>query len=136
MTEWKKYRRKGDTCLRPYVIGEDLKGVSISDVDLIVGSPKEGDMIARNPKNHDDQWLVSAKYFAENFEPVGVDWLGWFEALAKECEFWKAKSKASTVKATNELIFSDKASNALAGKKLVVSIGDPEAFEKDDDDDE
>jgi hypothetical protein len=27
-------------------------------------------MIARNPKNHDDQWLVAAKYFADNFEPV------------------------------------------------------------------
>ena len=25
--------------------------------------------IARNPKNHDDQWLVAAKYFADNFEP-------------------------------------------------------------------
>jgi hypothetical protein len=28
-----------------------------------------GDMIARNPKNHADQWLVSAEYFADNFEP-------------------------------------------------------------------
>jgi len=31
------------------------------------GSPKEGDMIARNPANHKDQWLVAAKYFKENF---------------------------------------------------------------------
>jgi hypothetical protein len=27
-------------------------------------------MIARNPKNHADQWLVEAKYFADNFEPL------------------------------------------------------------------
>jgi hypothetical protein len=25
-------------------------------------------MIARNPKNHDDQWLVAAQYFSDNFE--------------------------------------------------------------------
>jgi hypothetical protein len=27
-------------------------------------------MIARNPKNNDDKWLVAAKYFADNFEPI------------------------------------------------------------------
>ena len=42
--------------------------VSISDVDLANGSPKEGDMIARNPKNHLDQWLVAEQYFNDNFE--------------------------------------------------------------------
>jgi hypothetical protein len=44
--------------------------VSISLPDLEAGSPKAGDMIARNPKNHDDQWLVAAAYFADNFEPA------------------------------------------------------------------
>ncbi len=44
--------------------------VSISAEDLKSGSPKLGDMIARNPKNHNDQWLVAAAYFADNFEPV------------------------------------------------------------------
>jgi hypothetical protein len=28
------------------------------------------DMIARNPQNHADKWLVTAKYFADNFEPL------------------------------------------------------------------
>lgn len=42
--------------------------VSISDVDLANGSPKLGDMIARNPKNHLDQWLVAEQYFNDNFE--------------------------------------------------------------------
>ena len=42
--------------------------VSISDADLLNGSPKLGDMIARNPKNHLDQWLVAEQYFKNNFE--------------------------------------------------------------------
>ena len=44
--------------------------VSISDADRAKGSPKIGDMIARNPKNHDDQWLVANEYFKENFEEM------------------------------------------------------------------
>jgi hypothetical protein len=51
--------------------GEVLSSrVSISAPDREAGSPKEGDMIARNPANHDDQWLVSAAYFAANFEAI------------------------------------------------------------------
>ena len=42
--------------------------VSISEEDLKAGSPKIGDMIARNPKNHADMWLVAQKYFEDNFE--------------------------------------------------------------------
>lgn len=41
--------------------------VSISDEDLRSGSPKIGDMIARKPSNHLDQWLVSEDYFLDNF---------------------------------------------------------------------
>lgn len=70
MTDFQQYRRKEIAELRPYVPGEPLKGVSISQVDRDAGSPKVGDMIARNPRNHSDQWLVSAQYFAENFEPI------------------------------------------------------------------
>lgn len=44
--------------------------VSISDDDLKNGSPKIGDMIARNPKNHNDQWLIANKYFNDNFEII------------------------------------------------------------------
>ena len=47
--------------------------VSISDVDKENGSPKFGDMIARNPKNHADQWLVAEQYFEDNFEEVSND---------------------------------------------------------------
>jgi hypothetical protein len=70
MSEFNQYRRSQIGELRPYVPGEDMCGISISQVDREAGSPKPGDMIARNPKNHDDQWLVAAAYFAENYEPL------------------------------------------------------------------
>lgn len=41
--------------------------ISISKTDRENGSPKIGDMIARNPKNHDDQWLVAEQYYKDNF---------------------------------------------------------------------
>ena len=67
---WNYYRRKGLSEMRPYVEGDAMLGISVSQPDKDAGSPKLGDMIARNPKNHEDQWLVAAKYFAENLEPA------------------------------------------------------------------
>lgn len=46
------------------LIGE---GVSISEADLIHGSPRGGDMIARNPEDHTDKWLVAKNYFEDKF---------------------------------------------------------------------
>ena len=71
MADFTRYRRKQIAELRPYEPGENLAEVSISAPDKEAGSPKVGDMIARNPKNHADKWLVAAQYFADNFEPVG-----------------------------------------------------------------
>ncbi len=69
--EFKKYRRSQIAEMRPYEEGEILNDrVSISKSDLENGSPKVGDMIARNPKEHKDQWLIAADYFAENFEDM------------------------------------------------------------------
>ena len=71
MEEWKQYKRKGLSEMRPYRDGEVLDpAVSISEADRLNGSPKVGDMIARNPKNSDDQWLVAKKYFVDNLEPA------------------------------------------------------------------
>lgn len=70
MSEFKQYKRVQIAELRPYVVGEDLHGISISDPDMAAGSPKPGDMIARNPKNHDDKWIVAAQYFCDNFEAM------------------------------------------------------------------
>jgi len=68
MSEFKKYERTGVSELRPYIAGEELllAGVSISKADMDNGSPRIGDHIARNPKNHEDKWLVSAKYVKDN----------------------------------------------------------------------
>ena len=65
---FRRYARNGFAEARPYRAGEVLPPeVSISDVDKINGSPKVGDMIARDPDNHADQWLIAADYFAKNY---------------------------------------------------------------------
>ena len=69
-TAWNQYKRIGLSEMRPYVKGEDISHVRMSEPDRVNGSPKIGDMIARNPKNHNDQWLVSEKYFQDNLEPI------------------------------------------------------------------
>lgn len=71
MSDFRQYQRSQKAELRPYIPGEVLSDrVSISAADREAGSPKPGDMIARNPADHKDQWLVSAAYFEANFEPV------------------------------------------------------------------
>ena len=68
---FKPYRRTQIAELKPYVPGQnDMRMVSVSEADRDNGSPKAGDMIARNPKNHADQWLVSRAYFEANFEEM------------------------------------------------------------------
>jgi len=73
---FKPYRRKAIAELRP-VTADEAEGwvdpsISISQADLDAGSPSPLDMIARNPQNHDDQWLVAAQYFIDNFEPIDL----------------------------------------------------------------
>ena len=68
MSNFTKYRRSQIAELRPYEVGEDMGKISVAAVDTAAGSPKQGDMIARNPKNHEDQWLVAFQYFMDNFE--------------------------------------------------------------------
>jgi hypothetical protein len=75
MTEWTKYRRSNLAEMRPYVPGESLEGISISNPDALtrVHEPDvfNRGMIARNPANHADQWYVASAYFDANFEPIG-----------------------------------------------------------------
>ena len=67
MREWKQYKRKGLSEMRPYVMGEDMENISTADVDC----PQDDmGMVARNPQNHDDQWYVARKYFNDNLEPA------------------------------------------------------------------
>jgi hypothetical protein len=65
--EYKQYKRKGLSEMRPYVKGEDLSGVSVSAED---NPQTDMGMIARNPQNHNDKWYVARKYFEENLEPA------------------------------------------------------------------
>jgi hypothetical protein len=84
LSDFKRYRSRPVTReMRLYVVGENLahpytpfettdqlKPVSISAADIANGSPKLGDLIARNPDDHSDQWLVSADYAAKHFELI------------------------------------------------------------------
>lgn len=73
MSNWNIHNRKPiPAMMRKYVPGEDLTGVSVGDDDKANGSPTEGDMIARDPINPSDMWLVNAAYFADNFYPDPV----------------------------------------------------------------
>ncbi len=68
---YRTYRRTQTSEMTPWFPGfPDMADVSVSPADLAAGSPKLGDMIARNPKNHADKWLVAAAYYADNFEEM------------------------------------------------------------------
>ncbi len=67
--EFQKYLRSAVAELRPYIPGEDMTGISISEVDSKLET-LDGGMIARNPQNHSDQWYVSKAYFEVNFSPI------------------------------------------------------------------
>ncbi len=70
--EFKQYRRVGLSELTEYSDNFDMSRVSVSDADKENGSPKIGDMIARNPTDHTDMWLVAEKYFKDNLELVNL----------------------------------------------------------------
>jgi hypothetical protein len=70
MSEFRKYRRTNVAEMQEWASDIDMTRVSVSAADQEAGSPKAGDMIARNPLNHEDMWLVANRYFLDNFEPV------------------------------------------------------------------
>jgi hypothetical protein len=78
MAKFKKYKRIGFSEMREVLDIEILdgaekmkaSGIMVSNIDIKNGSPKEGDMIARNLEDRNDQWLVAKKYFEDNFTEV------------------------------------------------------------------
>lgn len=69
---WQRFQRVAIQELRPWGPDVDMTKVSVSSVDQQAGSPKAGDWIARNPNDHADMWLISARYFEQNgFTPIG-----------------------------------------------------------------
>lgn len=69
MEEFKQYKRKGVSEMRPYVKGEDLTDISVSQTD---NPETDMGMVSRNPKDHRDQWYVARKYFDDNLEPAST----------------------------------------------------------------
>ena len=51
----------------PWEPDQSMELVSISSTDVDNGSPKAGDMIAYNPNDPTDMWLVSGEFFKHNY---------------------------------------------------------------------
>jgi hypothetical protein len=68
-TRWSTYKKRGTVEARLFSEGEELpKGCSVSQKDKDGGSPKGGDWIARDRDNPEDTWLISRKFFEDNYE--------------------------------------------------------------------
>jgi hypothetical protein len=65
MSEIKNYIKKAIQPMRPYIPGEDLTGVSVSEED----TPELGGMIATGSDN-EARWYVSKGFFEANYVPV------------------------------------------------------------------
>lgn len=70
--KFKKYKKIGITEMIEYdpdltYPKEIMDNLAISLADKRNGSPKKGDMIARNPDNPGDYWLVAREYFEKNY---------------------------------------------------------------------
>lgn len=57
-------RKTATTDIRPYVKGEDLSHLTTA----LKEDPAEGGKIARNPKDHTDQWYISPESYTQNYE--------------------------------------------------------------------
>jgi len=64
MSEFTEYNRTGSVQIRPYISGEIIIGISVSEADK---GNLEGGYIARDSDNHKDRWFVSASFFAKNY---------------------------------------------------------------------
>lgn len=70
----KNYVKKAVQPMFTWSEDTDMNGVSVSQADKDNGSPKLGDMIAVNPKDPKDRWLIAKKFFEDNYtlaEPKG-----------------------------------------------------------------
>jgi len=65
--DYKEYIRTTVTEMAEWHEDFNMDRVAIHPEEVKNGAPQIGDMIARNPKNHDDKWLVGKEYFKNNF---------------------------------------------------------------------
>jgi hypothetical protein len=63
------YTKRALQEMEPWTTDVDMIGVSISSKDMEGGSPKQGDMIAFNPEDRRDRWLVAHRFFINNYDP-------------------------------------------------------------------
>jgi hypothetical protein len=73
VSSWKTYLRTGSCEARPYILGEDMTGISVNKEDVHEVSTTGGGMILRNPENHQDQWYVAKAFFANNYLPASTE---------------------------------------------------------------
>ena len=66
MSEFKNYVKNAVQPMRPYVKGESMIGISVSEPDRNLET-LEGGMIAVSTKNPDDKWYVSEAFFKDNY---------------------------------------------------------------------
>jgi hypothetical protein len=66
---FKSYRKKSTQLMRPYVSGENMLGISVSDPDMKLKN-LDGGMIAVSAENPDDKWYVSKEFFDKNYIPA------------------------------------------------------------------
>ena len=67
----KNYRKKHLQPMYPYNPFNGIpSGCSVSEADKANGSPQKGDMIAVNPNDPTDTWLVAKQFFLDNYEEV------------------------------------------------------------------
>ena len=69
MSGFKTYLRTGSCEARPYVLGENMTGISVNKEDAHEVATIGGGMIFRNPDNHEDKWYVAKAFFDKNYLP-------------------------------------------------------------------
>ncbi len=68
MSEVMFFKKKTIQPMYPWKPKTNMNGVSVSQADKDNGSPKLGDMIAYNPDDLNDKWLVAEAFILDNYQ--------------------------------------------------------------------
>jgi len=63
---WKKYRKGTITEMMPWTPDVSMDAVTVG-VEFRANHPRKGDMVARDPNNPSDMWLVVEEFFDNNY---------------------------------------------------------------------
>lgn len=66
MSNFKNYVKAGVQSMRPYILDEDMTGISVSEPDSKLPT-LAGGMIAINSNDPLDQWYISKDFFDRNY---------------------------------------------------------------------